>query len=375
MIADLDSFFSIPFLGNTLSAYAVALGIFFGTFFGIHLFLFILKNRLKAYARKNTAQTDPTLLRALHKVYPIEYAGIALYIALQTLNLNPVLSKAIFLAFLILMTYITIDAISALLTLFLQRFTAGENGQNSAPILMNLLSIIKALLWVFGIFIVLSNAGVDITSLITGLGIGGVAVALALQNILSDLFSSFAIHFDKPFLIGDVITVGDKTGVVERIGIKTTRIRALQGEEIVFANKQLTEAQIQNFKKMRERRIVFYVSVIYETPHDRLQAIPKLLESIIESLPKARFSRAHLSRFDSSALTFEIVYYVLSDDYMTYMDVQQEINFKILEAFSERHITLAYPTQTVYLQQTHSSTIPPDLTERSSIGIPGRQAT
>jgi small-conductance mechanosensitive channel len=361
MIADLDSLLSTHFLGNTLYHYAIALGMFFGTFFGLHLCLFILKNRLKAYARKTKAQTDSTLVRALHKIYPIEYAGIALYIALQTLNLNPLLSRVIFLAFLILMTYMTIDAISALLTLFLQRFTASENGQNNAPILMNLLSIVKALLWVFGIFVVLSNAGVNITSLITGLGIGGVAVALALQNILSDLFSSFAIYFDKPFLIGDVITVGDKTGVVERIGIKTTRIRALQGEEIVFANKLLTEAQIQNFKKMRERRVVFYVSVIYETPHDLLKSIPKLLEESIESLPQARFNRAHLSRFDSSALTFEIVYYVLSDNYMIYMDVQQEINFNILAAFSEKQITLAYPTQTVYLRQVFSSPSSSDL--------------
>lgn len=374
MLADLDSFFSIPFLGNTLFAYAVALGLFLGTFFGIHLFLVLLKNRLKAYARKNQAQTDSTLTRALHKIHPIEYAGIALYIALLTLNLNPLLRKVIFIAFLILMTYITIDAISTLLTLFLQRLTQGENGQNSAPILLNLLSIVKALLWVFGIFVVLSNMGVDITSLIAGLGIGGVAVALALQNILSDLFSSFAIYFDKPFQVGDVITVGDKTGVVERIGIKTTRIRALQGEEIVFANKQLTEAQIQNFKKMRERRVVFYVSVIYETSHDLLQSIPKLLEGIIESLPKARFNRAHLSRFDSSALTFEIVYYVLSDDYTIYMDVQQEINFNILKVFAEKHITMAYPTQTVYLQQVSSSIAPGNLSEPSSIEAHSRRA-
>src|SRR5215469_16341064 len=133
-----------------------------------------------------------------------------------------------------------VDVSSVLLTAFLRRMTAGDNHHATAPILINLTIIGKALLWVFGIFIVLSNAGVDITSLITGLGIGGVAVALALQSILSDLFSSFAIHFDKPSLVGDFIMVGDKVGVVERIGIKTTRIRALQGEEIVFANKLLT---------------------------------------------------------------------------------------------------------------------------------------
>jgi small-conductance mechanosensitive channel len=199
---------------------------------------------------------------------------------------------------------------------------------------------------------VLSNAGVDITSLIAGLGIGGIAVALALQNVLSDLFSSFAIHFDKPFLVGDFIIVGDQMGVVEKIGIKTTRIRALQGEELVFANKELTDAHIQNFKKMRERRVVFSIGVLYETPQKHLQEISWLLRSIIEKQEQVRFDRAHFARFDASALTFEVVYYVLSDEYTTYMDIQQQINFAILEAFSARHISMAYPTQTVYLQPT-----------------------
>lgn len=354
MIADLDSFFSAPFLGNTLYAYALALGIFLAIFFGLHLFLLILKNRIKALARKNKAYADHALSRILQKIHPIEYACIALYLALQTLLLNPLLTRAIFIAFLTLITYMAIDATSALLTMFLQRITADENHQSNAPMLMNLSLIGKALLWLFGIFIVLSNAGVNITSLIAGLGIGGVAVALALQNILSDLFSSFAIHFDKPFVIGDFIMVDDKIGVVERIGIKTTRIRALQGEEIVFANKQLTEARIQNFKKMRERRVLFSINVVYETSHQQLQEIPSLLQSIIQSVPTTRFSRAHLARLDNSALAFEIVYYVLSDDYITYMDIQQQINLKILEAFAEKRITLAYPTQTLYLQPLHS---------------------
>ncbi len=350
MIADLISLFGMQFLGNSLYQYTLALGLFLAIFLGLHLLLLVLRNRLRVFARKTKTQADDALLRILDKKHPLEYMGIALYIALQTLTLDPLLSKVIFIGFLALMTYIVIDAISALLTSFLQRITADENRQAAAPILLNLTVIGKALLWLFGIFIVLSNAGIDITSLIAGLGIGGIAVALALQNILSDLFSSFAIHFDKPFLVGDLIVVGDKTGVVEKIGIKTTRIRAVQGEEIVFANKQLTEAQIQNFKKMRERRVVFSIGVTYETPYQLLQEIPALLRSIIERQQTVRFDRAHFARFDSSALTFEVVYYVLSDNYKVYMDIQQQINFAILQAFTERNISLAYPTQTLYLQ-------------------------
>jgi small-conductance mechanosensitive channel len=349
MFIALDSFFTTPIFGNSLFAYVLSIGIFLALFISFHLVLLVLKNRLDTLARKTKTHADDTLSLVLHKIHPIEYAGIALYIALQTLTLSELLHKTISLGFLALVVYLAIEVGSTLLTSFLQRITANENHPGNASILINLTVIGRALLWIFGVFIVLSNAGVDITSLIAGLGIGGIAVALALQNVLTDLFSSFAIHFDKPFLVGDFIIVGDQMGVVEKIGIKTTRIRALQGEELVFANKELTDAHIQNFKKMQERRIVFSIGVVYETPREHLQAIPNLLKTIIESQEKARFDRAHFARFDASALTFEVVYYVLSDDYTTYMNIQQQINFDILESFSTRGVSLAYPTQTVYL--------------------------
>ncbi len=352
MTADLVSLLDTQVLGNSVYTYAFALGLFLATFFGLYILLFVLNNRLKAFVKKEKAHANDVLPQVLRKIYPIEYAGLALYIALQTITLNPLLNKLISIGCITLITYMAIDASSVLLTLLVRRMADNENHQNTAPILINLTIIGKALLWIFGIFIVLSNAGVNITSLIAGLGIGGVAVALGLQSILSDLFSSFAIHFDKPFVVGDLIIVGDQIGVVEKIGIKTTRLRALQGEEIVFANKQLTEAQIQNFKKMRERRVVFFLNVVHETPQQHVREIPALLRSIIENLDMARFDRAHLSRFETGVLTFEIVFYVLSDNYMTYMDTQQQINFGILEAFAEKQIALAYPTQTLHLQHT-----------------------
>ncbi len=350
MIVAVASLFAIQILGNSLAAYAIALGIFLITFFALHLLVFILKNRLNALARKNKAYADHALLRALHKIHPVEYVGGALYLALQTLALSPLLDRILSIGFLALITYVTIEVVSVLLTSFLQRAASDENHQHTAPMLINLTIIGKGLLWVFGICIVLSNAGVNITSLIAGLGIGGVAVALALQSILSDLFASFAIQFDKPFLVGDTIIVGDKMGVVEKIGIKTTRIRALQGEEIVFANKQLTDAQIQNFKRMRERRVVFSLNITYETPHLDLQEIPTLLRTIIERQQAARFERAHLASLGTTALIFEVVYYVLSDNYRLYMDVQQQINLDILEAFSERQIAIAHFSHTLFAQ-------------------------
>ncbi len=173
--------------------------------------------------------------------------------------------------------------------------------------------------------------------------------SMAAQNILADLFSSFAIYFDKPFVIGDFVIVGDKMGVVEKVGIKTTRIRALQGEEIVMPNKDLTSSHIQNFKKMRERRVVFTFGVTYETKTESLRAIPAMVRKIIESQEKTRFDRAHFSAYGESDLTFEVVYYVLSGDYNKYMDIQQAINLEIKEAFERQGIDFAYPTRTRYL--------------------------
>ena len=369
----IPSLFTIEFLGNSLYAYVVALGVLLLTFFGLHLLLLVVRNRLDVFARGTKTHVDDLVAVMLHKIHPFQYAGIALYIALQTLTLNALLNKLISIAFIALLTSMVINLSSVLLTLFLQRLSTTENHQNTAPILMNLAVIGKALLWMFGIFIVLSNAGVDITSLIAGLGIGGIAVALALQNVLSDLFSSFAIHFDKPFLVGDFIIVGDNMGVVEKIGIKTTRVRALQGEEIVIANKVLTDAQLHNYKKMHERRVVFTIGVVYETPPDLLQEIAPLLRSIVAQQKMVRLDRAHFARFDASSLTFEIVYYVLSDDYNSYMDIQQQINLDIVNAFAERNIGLAYPTQTVYLQQTRQAPTSPkdEEQEHESVTVSG----
>ncbi len=158
-------------------------------------------------------------------------------------------------------------------------------------------------------------------------------------------------RFDKPFVPGDFIVVGDKKGTVEKIGIKTTRLKALQGEELIISNKELTSAQIQNFKKMEERRISFSFGVTYETPVEKVKKIPDIIKDIIDKEDGARFDRAHFSRFDDSALNFDIIYYVGSGDYADYMDIQQSINIKILEVFEEMRIGMAYPTQTIYMQK------------------------
>jgi len=204
-------------------------------------------------------------------------------------------------------------------------------------------------LWTIIMFSALDNLGVNITALVAGLGVGGIAVALATQNILGDLFASFSIVLDKPFVIGDFIIVGECLGTVERIGLKTTRIRSLSGEQIIFSNSDLLGSRVRNFKRMYERRIVFSIGVIYQTSREQVAAIPAMLRESIEAQQMARFDRAHFKGFGDYALHFEAVYYVRSPDFTRYMDTQQAINLEIMRRFEEAGIEFAYPTQVVYV--------------------------
>ncbi|GAG20556.1 unnamed protein product [marine sediment metagenome] len=194
----------------------------------------------------------------------------------------------------------------------------------------------------------------DVTALIAGLGIGGIAIALAIQNILSDLFASVSIIVDKPFVIGDFIIVGELMGTVEKIGLKTTHVRSLTGEQIIFSNSDLLSSRVRNYKRMYERRIAFSVGVTYQTPIESVAEIPGLLEEIVSSQANARFDRSHFKTLGDFALHFETVYYVLVPDYAVYMDVQQAINLSIMQAFAERNIEFAYPTQTLFVQSDTS---------------------
>jgi small-conductance mechanosensitive channel len=213
---------------------------------------------------------------------------------------------------------------------------------------------VRGVLYVMLVLLALDNLGVNVGALVAGLGIGGVAVALAVQSILGDLFASLSIALDRPFEVGDFIVVGDLMGSVEHVGLKTTRVRSLSGEQLVFANADLLGSRIRNFKRMSERRVVFTVGVTYETAAEDLARIPGLLRTIVSAERGVRFDRAHLRSCDDSAVTFEIVYYVTDPDYNRYMDIQQAINLAIFRRFEADHISFAYPTRTVVLRRERS---------------------
>lgn len=207
----------------------------------------------------------------------------------------------------------------------------------------------RVALWAVLVVLLLGNLGFNVTTLLAGLGVGGVAVGLALQNILGDLFSSLSILLDKPFQIGHFVVVDDFSGTVENIGLKTTRIRSLGGELLVFSNTDLTKARLRNYQFMQERRIVFGFGLTHRTPPDRLAEIPALVRDIVEAQPRTRFDRAHLKTIGESALGFEVVYWMTTADYGAYMDTQQAINLALLRACAARDVGFAFPTRTVML--------------------------
>jgi small-conductance mechanosensitive channel len=209
--------------------------------------------------------------------------------------------------------------------------------------------VAKLVLWALLLLMALDNLGVNVTALITGLGIGGVAVALALQNILSDLLASLSIVLDKPFVLGDAITVDTLTGTVESIGLKTTRLRAVSGEQLVFANSDLLKSRIHNWRRLAERRVVLAFGVPYGTPPDAVERIPAMVRALVEGQDLTRFDRAHFKGFGASSLDFEAVYWILTPDYTAFMDRQQAIDLGLLRAFEREGIDLASAAQTVQL--------------------------
>jgi small-conductance mechanosensitive channel len=205
--------------------------------------------------------------------------------------------------------------------------------------------VARVAVWLVVLLVALDNLGIDVTALVTTMGIGGIAIALAVQNVLKDLFASLSIALDKPFVIGDFIVVGDLSGTVEEVGIKTTRVRSLTGEQLIFSNSDLLDSRIRNFRRMQERRISFSLGVIYGTPPSRLERIPELVQSAVESCENSRFDRCHLKSLGDFSLNYETVYYMEVPDHLAYMNTQQAINLELYRRFDEEGIEFAFPTQ------------------------------
>jgi small-conductance mechanosensitive channel len=226
-----------------------------------------------------------------------------------------------------------------------------DQGEEKVKQLGGIMLILNGIIWIIGIIFLFDNLGYNVGTVIAGLGIGGIAIALAAQNILGDLFNYFVIFFDRPFEIGDFIILDDKMGTVEYIGIKTTRLKSLSGEQLIISNSDLTQSRLHNYKRMQRRRIQFDIGIVYQTPLEKVKEVPQIIKNVIASIEGITIDRTHFKAYGDFSLNFQTVYFVESSEYNVYMDKQQLINLKLFEEFEKRKIEFAYPTQSIFLAQ------------------------
>jgi small-conductance mechanosensitive channel len=339
--------------GNTLFGWGTGVAVAVGSWIVLGLVRRVISQRLETLAGKRQATPLKVAAHVAKRTRGWFLFLLALLLGSRVVEMPPaadeVLLKAVTVGSLLQMGLWATAAAGLILQLRRERQAAVDPDAVAAIDVLGF--VVRVAVWSLVLLLAMDNLGYDITALVAGLGIGGIAVALATQNILGDLFASLSIVLDKPFVVGDFLVVGDLMGNVEKVGIKTTRLRSLSGEQLIFSNTDLLTSRIRNYGRMYERRVLFTLGVTYQTPAGKLKHIPDIVREAIEAQDKVRFDRAHFQKYGDFALVFEVVYYVLSPDYNLYMDIHQAINLIIYERFAEEEIEFAYPTQTLYLSR------------------------
>jgi small-conductance mechanosensitive channel len=352
----MQSVWDHTFLNCTLREWSIALLIILLSITVLRILQTVVLRRLKRISTRTKTTLDDFLVQQIQgTIMPFLYL-LSIYAGVHYLNLSEKAVHIAGIALLIAIVFFSLKFIYALLSQVFDPITEKkERSVNRAS--RGVILIIRIIIFIAALLFVIDNLGYDITTLIAGLGIGGIAIALASQTVLADLFSYLAIFFDKPFETGDFIVLDDKMGTVEYIGIRTTRLRTLNGDQLVCSNKDLTSSRVHNYKRMQERRSEFTFGLVYDTPLEKLRAIPSWIKIIIESIPSTRFDRAHFKTFGESSLQFEVVYIILSPDYKEYMNIQQQINLLLFELFEKESVEFAFPTQKILLDKNISGSI------------------
>ena len=345
-------FLSNPLADNTAQDWLIAAIVVVVVVVVARTVIGIVVRRLKATASKTETDVDDLVTELLENTKFVFVTLVALYAGAISLSLPPevddVLSTILVLGFLVQAAFWANGIVNYMLGSWARQKFEADPTMSTA--LGSIGFFVRFAVWATFIMLALDNLNIDIGPLVASLGIGGVALALALQGVLGDLFASLTIIFDNPFAVGDYIQVGDLAGTVQHVGLKSTRILAVTGEQLVFSNSDLLGSRIRNFRMREERRCAFTLGVTYDTPPENLERIPSLIQEIVESRENTRFDRSFFMAFGDSALNFEIVYYMLVPDYQAYAETHHAINLKIFKRFAEEGIEFAYPTQTLYVE-------------------------
>ena len=335
-----------PLYGGTLLQWIIALAVVLAMVLAARLALPVVTRRLDELSKRTRLSLDDAVASALRATRTGLITVVAIAAGSQALEL-PAGAQKVVVGVATVALFLQVGLwLAALLAFWLQR--SEQRAQAHHPGAVTSLAAVgfigRIVLWAIILLLILDNLGINVTTLIAGLGIGGVAVALAVQNILGDLFASLSIVIDKPFVVGDFIVVDNFMGTVEHVGLKTTRLRSLDGEQLVFSNSDLLKTRLRNYKRMRERRIVFPFRLRYDTTPEQLERIPAIVRRLVESHKQTRFERAHFHKFGESSFDFETVFWMTTPDYNVYMDVQQQLNLDLMREFARLGVDFALPT-------------------------------
>ncbi len=344
MLPELKEMLKLEYFGNSLGKYFLFTGILLAGIICIRIFRRIVLKRLIAWSETTSTSIDNFILTSINRrAIPLAFFGV-IYLALGVLKLNSEVVRFVEVLWVIAFSVFVVIMAAGLID-YLFRIYSDKEG--SAVIPRGVISLIRGIVWGFGTIFILDNLGFEVSAVITGLGIGGVAVAMASQTILKDLFNYFVILFDKPFKNGDFIEVDSYSGNIEHIGIKSTRLRMPGGEELIISNSDLTDSKIRNYRSMEKRTVFFTLGVGSGTGDENLRRIPSIIEEIINSREDTEFQRAHFRKFSDFSLDFEIVYRINAGDFVRYLDIQQEINLEIKSRMEKEGVDLPYPTRMI----------------------------
>lgn len=350
-------FLSYVFLDNKVSRWLTAVAIFLALVVLLNIIKKVGIRRFEKFSERTSTRIDDLVTYALKNTKQFFILATSLIVATSSLKLpgdaGLILKRALILVVLLQVIFWG----NAIITFFFERRVS--QGGVTAPVQSAAHSLIKLglyfILYSLVLLTALDSMGINITALVAGLGVGGIAIALAVQSLLSDLFASLSIALDKPFVIGDFLDTGDHVGTVEKVGLKTTRIRSVTGEELIYPNANLLQSRLRNYKSFPRRRNLFTIGVTYDTPYEKLKAIPSLIKKAIGEKDNVTFDRSHLVKYGASSIDFETVYWVMNVDYNLFLDIQQEVMLNIYKIFSEQNIEFAFPTQTLYVKKAELS--------------------